>query len=140
MATAKKRGPKQVTDAHKAAMQAGRSESKAVREYLEALDANRPKRGRPRTEESVRKRLEALEAEFAEADALTRLHLLQEQMDLEIELASLSAKIDLEALETAFVANAKGYGERKGISYAAWRAIGVEAAVLKRAGISRSQG
>jgi hypothetical protein len=33
---------------------------------------------------------------------------------------------------------ASAYSARKGISYAAWRELGVEAAVLKRAGISRS--
>ena len=33
---------------------------------------------------------------------------------------------------------AKAYGERKGITYAAWREVGVAAAVLKTAGISRA--
>ena len=33
--------------------------------------------------------------------------------------------VDLTALEDAFAAAAKGYGERKGISYAAWRKVGV---------------
>ncbi len=40
-------------------------------------------------------------------------------------------------IEEAFVGVAKGYGERKGISYATWRDVGVSAATLKRAGISR---
>jgi hypothetical protein len=30
------------------------------------------------------------------------------------------------------------YGQRKGISYAAWRELGVSPAVLKRAGITRA--
>ena len=30
------------------------------------------------------------------------------------------------------------YGDRKGISYAAWRELGVSPAILKRAGISRA--
>ena len=33
--------------------------------------------------------------------------------------------VDLAALENEFVAAAKGYGERKGITYAAWREVGV---------------
>ena len=37
--------------------------------------------------------------------------------------------------ERAFVEAAAPYGERKGISYKAWREVGVPAAVLKRAGI-----
>jgi hypothetical protein len=40
--------------------------------------------------------------------------------------------------ERAFVANAKPYGERRGISYQAWRQLGVPASVLRQAGISRS--
>ena len=35
-------------------------------------------------------------------------------------------------------ARAAGYAERKGISYTAFRSVGVPAAVLKAAGISRS--
>jgi len=34
---------------------------------------------------------------------------------------------------------AKSYSSRKGISYAAWREVGVEPAVLKKAGISRAR-
>ena len=42
------------------------------------------------------------------------------------------------ALEAEFVKVAKSYGERTGVSYAAWRAVGVTPAVLKAAGISRA--
>jgi hypothetical protein len=38
------------------------------------------------------------------------------------------------------VGAAKAYSERRGISYAAWRELGVEAAVLKKAGIGRGAG
>jgi hypothetical protein len=46
-------------------------------------------------------------------------------------------KPDLGALEDEFVSAAKPYSERKSISYAAWRELGVDAAVLKKAGITR---
>ena len=46
--------------------------------------------------------------------------------------------VDLGAFEEDFVAAASGYSDRKGISYAAWRELGVPPAVLKRAGISRA--
>jgi hypothetical protein len=36
------------------------------------------------------------------------------------------------------VETARTYGERKGITYAAWRELGVPPAVLKRAGIGRA--
>jgi hypothetical protein len=135
--TGNKRGPKEVTAAHKAAMQSGRAESKAVREYLEALVANKPKRGRKRTPDSINKRMGAIAAEIVGADPLTRLNLVQERMNLESELAGMGEAVDMSGLEASFVAAAKGYGERRGLSYAAWRAAGVEAAVLSAAGITR---
>ena len=46
--------------------------------------------------------------------------------------------MDLSGLEADFVAVAKEYSQRKGISYAAWREVGVEPAVLKKAGVTRS--
>lgn len=134
-----KRGPKNpMSDAHKAALAAGRVEGKAVRDYLEALRANKPKRGRKRTAESVRAQLAAVEAELAEADPVRELQLVQKRMDLTEELASMGSTVDIGALEAAFVKVAKSYSERNHISYAAWRAVGVEASVLKSAGISRS--
>jgi hypothetical protein len=60
-------------------------------------------------------------------------------MDLQAELSVKTENIDLSELERAFVAVARQYGERKGISYNAWREAGVDAAVLKRAGIGRGR-
>jgi hypothetical protein len=45
---------------------------------------------------------------------------------------------DITALEAEFVKVAKSYSQRQGISYATWRDVGVEASVLKAAGIPRS--
>ena len=137
MAQRKKRGPKVVTAEHKAAMAVGRNESRAVRSYLDALEAHRPKRGRKRTPESVERRLEAIEAELEEADPITRVNLVQERLNLQDELVSLTAGTDLSELEDGFVDAAKGYSQRRGISYSAWREVGVEPTVLKRAGIGR---
>lgn len=122
---------------HKAALADGRSEGRAVKGYLEALDKNRPKRGRKRTPDSIKKRLTAIDNELGDASPIHRLQLIQERMDLGKELATMDTKVDLSALESAFVKTAGGYAERKGISYAAWRELGVPADVLKRAGISR---
>lgn len=133
----KKRGPKAVTAEHKAAMAVGRNESRSVRVYLEALTANRPKRGRKRTAESITKRLAALEEEFPNADALSRVHLIQERIDLNEELAAMGDTVDLATLEAEFVVAAKAYSDRKGISHAAWRAAGVDPAVLAKADITR---
>ena len=47
--------------------------------------------------------------------------------------------MDLAALEKSFIKVARVYGERKGISYSAWRAVGVSASVLQQAKIPRTR-
>jgi hypothetical protein len=42
-----------MSDEHKEALARGRHEGRVVREYLEALRATKPKRGRKRTPESI---------------------------------------------------------------------------------------
>ncbi|MEA2716436.1 MAG: hypothetical protein QOI56_1051 [Actinomycetota bacterium] len=126
-----------MSDSHKAALAEGREQGRAVRRYLEALEAHRPKRGRKRTQESVERRLAAIDDKLNEADALTRLHLSQERMNLQAELSSTDNAVDLGALEEEFVVAAKPYGERKGVTYAAWRQAGVDPSVLRKAGIKR---
>lgn len=128
----------QMTEEHKQALAVGRAEGRMVRAYLEALESSKPKRGRKRTKDSIARRLERIEAELEEADPLKRLQLTQEQLDLSEELEQMDSGIDLSRLETDFTKVAKGYAERKGITYAAFRQIGVPAAVLKKAGISRA--
>jgi hypothetical protein len=134
---AAKRGPKEMTNSHKAALERGRAEGRIVRDYLEALRSNKPKRGRKRTADSINKRLAAIDEELQSASAIEELQLIQERRDLTAELASLGSGVDVGEIEESFVKVAKGYGERKGISYASWRDVGVSAATLKRAGISR---
>lgn len=128
-----------MSDRHKAALAEGREQGRAVRRYLEALEQNRPKRGRKRTRDTVERRLAAVEEQLAQAEPLGRLHLIQERLDLQAELAAMSGDgVDLGALEDEFVKAAPGYGARRGITYSAWRAAGVPPAVLRRAGIGRS--
>ena len=127
-----------MTDEHKAALAEGRAQGRAVRAYLEALEAHKPKRGRKRTPESMRARLETIDSSIDDADPMSRLQMVQERMDLIAALEAAERTVDLTELEDGFVAAASAYGSRKGISYAAWREVGVPAAVLKRAGISRA--
>ena len=130
--------PRPMTKQHKDAMAAGRAEGRTVKAYLDGLAQHRPRRGRPRTAETIRRRLDALNAEVADAGSLQRLQLLQERRDLEAELEAKSGPgADLAALEAGFVKVAKAYGQRKGIAYATWREMGVPADVLGRAGITR---
>ena len=125
---------------HKQALALGREQGRAVRRYLEALEAHRPKRGRKRTPESIQRRLADIEKRLDNADPLTRLQLRQERMNLQAELQSKSDGVDLSQLEEEFVKAARDYGRRKGITYSAWREAGVDAAVLRRAGIRRGGG
>jgi hypothetical protein len=126
-----------MTAEHKAALAEGRAQSRAVRTYLDALEAHKPKRGRKRTPESIAKRLAKIDQDLEAAESLKRLQLIQERLDLLAEKENMENKPDFDALKVGFVTNAKGYGERKGISYAAWRELGIEPAVLQEAGISR---
>lgn len=116
-----------------------REQAAVVRRYLEALQRYKPKRGRKRTPDSIRKRLRAIDTKMSDVSALQKLQLVQERMDLENELQSLQAKNELSDLEAAFVKVAKEYGEHKGIAYGAWRELGVAPDVLKRAGVPRTR-
>jgi hypothetical protein len=132
--------PKSLTPEHKQAMTVGRKEGQAVKAYLDALEQHRPRRGRRRTTESIQKRLVAIDAEIGGASSLQRLNLTQERRDLTAELAAMEvgATADVSSLESDFVKVAKSYGQRKGIAYATWRDLGVPAAVLEKAGITRT--
>jgi hypothetical protein len=129
---------KKMTKAHKEALAVGRNQGRTVRRYLEGLEAQKPKRGRKRTPESITRRLEVIDEAIESADRLTALKLTQERLDLQAELDVMNAGDDLSELEAEFVAIAASYSERQGISYMAWREIGIPAAVLRQAGISRA--
>ncbi len=126
-----------MTQEHKDALAQGRREAKAIKAYLEA--ATLPKRrGRPITAESLRTRIQSLDRRIdAEADPLQRVGLIQKRIDLAAALEHSEAAADMSSLEDGFVAYAKSYSKRKGISYTAWREAGVPAAALKRGGIKQ---
>ncbi len=124
---------------HKAALAKGREEGRIVRRYLEALESNRPRRGRKRTPESIRRRLATIETTMPTVDPLSRLHMVEEKQRLAAELSHAGDTVDMAALEKGFIKVARVYGERKGISYSAWRTVGVSAAVLQQAHIPRTR-
>ena len=126
-----------MSDDHKEALAIGRNQSRAVKAYLEALKSSKPKRGRKRSTETITARLEVIGEELVEADALQEVLLLQEQANLERELAAVDASIDLSELEEGFIAVASAYSAAKGIDHATWRKVGVDASVLTKAGIKR---
>ena len=118
------------------------SSAAAVRRYLVALEKHQPRRGRPRTPKTLEDRLRKLDAEYEQADPLRRLHLEQRRLDVQKQLDELLASRG-EApaeLEDDFAAAAAEYAEKHGITYTAWRRLGVPARVLRKAGVTRTSG
>ncbi len=122
---------------HKDALANGRTEGRVIREYLEIVEATKPRRGRRRTAESITQRLAVIASELKNTDPVTKVRLIQERLDLRTELASMKSKSEVATAETKFVKVAASFSERNDITFEAWREFGVSAAVLKKAGIAR---
>jgi hypothetical protein len=133
--TARRRGVKALSSRHKAAMARGRTEAAHVRAYVEALHANKPKRGRQRTEATIQKQLTQVRADLRSASGMKKLELVARRMELEAELDGRRAHADLSGLRQNFVKHAGSYARRKGIPKAAFREAGVPAADIRAAGI-----
>jgi hypothetical protein len=101
--------------------------SLAVNAYLQAI-ADEPGRGRPPKSSAELEKMMADEPNLAK-----RLVLVQRQLDAVARESQAGQRANLEA---RFVRNAKTFGDHYGISYAAWRSMGVQPLVLREAGIS----
>lgn len=127
-----------MSEEHKAALAQGRKEARAIKAYLEALEARKP--GRPVSKESLNKRIEKINQKLEETDnPLEEVDLIQSKLDIEKQLAELENAVDMETLEAGFIEHAKSYSDRKGVSYTAWREYGVPAKVLRSAGIKETR-
>ena len=135
------RAPKKraMSDDHKAKLAQGRTESRVMNRYLEAIAAGKGKRGRKRTPESISLQIARIDRSLASASAVQRLEMTQQRLDLVAERERITARVDLDTVERDFVKIAKSYATRNGISYGAFRAMGVPAEVLKRAGVPRTR-
>jgi hypothetical protein len=123
---------------HKDALARGRLEARSIKAYLNALDARKP--GRPVTRESLEQRLARVNSKLeAEFDPLKRLDLMQSKVDIEHTLANTGNNSNLDELAAGFVAHAKSYSERKGITYTTWRQFGVPTDLLRQAGIPETR-
>lgn len=133
-------------------------ETKAVSEYLKFLNKDSQKaeaavetqskpRVRKTSPEALKKQIMRTDEKINSADVLMKLDLAQKRIELEKKLNEAMKQSDMpehdsgmsekERLEKDFIENAKTYGERKGLSYDAWRRLNVPAAILKKAGIPR---
>jgi hypothetical protein len=146
MPPAKKRatratGKRTMTAAHKQALAEGRTMPATVNAYLEAI--NTPKRrGRKVTTATLEQRLVKAQTSAKDASGIEKVVVAQEIRDLKAKIAQATAATprDLKALEGAFVKIAKRFGEKRGVTYGAWRDAGVPAVVLKQAGVARTRG
>jgi len=127
-----------MSDQHKRALANGRVETKAVRDYLSALQTHERKRGKQRTLKSVNGHLAAVEERLADpaVDPVDRVLLTQERLNLQAERSAME-ETRLESLEIRFIAVAKSFSDRNGLTWDAWRAAEVPPAVLRRAGIEQ---
>jgi hypothetical protein len=141
--TAKTRNRRrQMSNQHKKALAQGREQGRAIRRYLDALARQKPRRGRRRTVESANRQLRETVDQLTTARSLARVELLQRRIDLEAEIANMGQDggSDLSRLEADFIASAKSYSERKGITTQAWLQGGVPRSVLRQAGLTPSRG
>ena len=124
--------------AHKKALADGRAMSATVDRYLTALNTPKP-RGRKISKATVTQRLNQARKRAAGAHGIGKVLAAQEVRDLTERLARLDRddSADMKSAETEFVKVAKRFSENRGIQYGAWRDVGVPAAVLRRAGITR---
>ena len=100
---------------HKAALAEGRSEGRAVKNYLEALAAEPPAAGpaaHARFHQEAPRRHRR--RRYGDVSALQQLQLVQERMDLQKELEAMGTKVDLSALESDFVKTASKYAAAQG--------------------------
>lgn len=127
-----------MSEEHKAALAQGRRQSRAIKMYLEAIADRKP--GRPVTPNTLRERIASLSGRIeTEPDTLKVVDMRQQRFDAERQLAGLEEFVDMATLEAGFVAYAKAYSDRKGITYSVWRDMDVPADVLRRAGIARTR-
>lgn len=130
--------PPAVADEYGAALAEHREYERAVRRYLEWLDSAHTRGSRGKDPSAERARLAQVEQQLATAPPLKRLQLAQERLELHRAIAASAVDPgDPDELEADFIRVAAAYGQRKGIGYQAWRAVGVPPRVLKAAGITR---
>jgi hypothetical protein len=120
---------------HKEALAIGRQEGRVVRNYLKALDT---KDGRHTNADSLQERLNEVNAILEkETDPVRKVLFTQRRIELEREIEKTKNRVGFEDLEAEFKRVAPSYSKRRGISYVAFREVGVPASVLKEAGIDR---
>lgn len=120
---------------------ASADQERLVRRYLSVLETNKAGRGVKRAADAIGNRITKVDELLVSADPLTRVHLTQERIELHAEYVRITNgnHPDVSQVERDFVRVVRSYGDRYGITYAAWRQVGVEATVLEQAGIHKAE-
>lgn len=115
-----------------------RKETKQIDLYLTALEASRVQlaRGR-RTRDWLENHLKELDAKIPATTGVQKLLLIQDHEETRNDLEAFKQADNMAELEKGFIKHAASYSERHGISFAAWRRVGVSADVLTEAGVTR---
>jgi hypothetical protein len=119
-----------VIEGHRAAFAAAWNECAVVRAYLEAVEDRRLEPSDGVTAQRVARPWCTRDSRRVDADPFAGWNLKPDVSGVA------DTDTELLALEDRFVAVAYHYGARHGICYAAWRAVGVDPTVLRRAGIT----
>lgn len=128
----------ELTPEHKEALAKGRRQAKAVRAYLQALESGKQS-ARPVDHKALQERIDQLQAEIdQETSPVKRVEFIQRRIDVERQLARSEDQPDFEELERGFIEAAKEYSQRRGITYSAWRELGVPVSVLREAAVPRT--
>lgn len=130
---------RKLTEKEIAAIKKGREETLAVKAYLDSLESRPGRKVDPKT---LERRLGRAKQELAAAgNSLQKLELTEKVNRLEAALKQARAGGGHGPdLEKAFIQHAGSFAKRKGISYKAFRQMGVPPSVLAKAGIKRTRG
>lgn len=134
--------PMTTTEATKAPKTQSTDPEKAVKIYLRALkNSKRTGPGRPRTEAAIQARIDKAMSTLAYArdnnHVILELETTQKLLDARNDMRDFKRGVAQapENYEDAFVKALPAFNKDRQISASAWRAVGVPALVLKRAGI-----
>lgn len=129
---------KEISEEHKQRMAQGRRQTKVVERYLRSLERVKAQKKRSATPEEIERKLGEIQSALVSAQGIERLELLQQREDF--QRTALEAEPENHAeLEHQFIAVAKSFGDRKGVSYSTWREFGVPKTVLDAAGVERTR-
>ena len=125
-----------MNEEHKQALAEGRRQARIIKRYLEALNSRQ--RGRTSDPMKIQAKIKDIEAQIEkEEDPLKRVELHQRRLDTEEALGAGQGVAKIADLENEFAEYVKDFSERKGLTYSAWREVGVPAKVLREAGVPR---